>query len=89
MPSIMRNLQTYLNKLSAIKEKLDAKTKNIYCNTYSAVGTLGGLFCSPSSLYIDSLFFITEPLKHFTGDNIFVFSIARGSLSLCPVTIKT
>lgn len=79
MPSIMRNLQTFLNKLSAIKEKSNAKTKTIiYCNTY-AVGTLGGLFPSPSSPYVYSLFFITEPFKHFTADNIFS-SVLLGDL---------
>lgn len=87
--SIRRNLHTYLNKLSAIKEKMNVKTENlIYCSTKSAEGTVDGLFPSPSSPCIYPLFFITEPLLSLIFDNVFVFSVASGSLSLYWVTTK-
>lgn len=87
--SITRNLHTYLDKLSVIKEKKNVKTQNlIYCSTKSAEGTVDGLFPSPSSPCIYPLFFITEPLLSLISDTVFFFSVASGSLSLYWVITK-
>lgn len=71
--SITRNLYTYLNKLSVIKEIMNVKTQNlIYCSTKSAEGTVDGLFPSPSSPCTYPLFFIIEPLLFLISDTVFV-----------------
>lgn len=58
-------------KASTIKGymNVDTKLNLMYCSTHSAEGTLDGFFCSPSSPYVYSLFFI---LHHLT---IIVFHI--------------
>lgn len=89
MPSFIRNSHTYWNKLRVITEKTGYKDKTSSTATHTPPWSLWEDY-SPH-LYRHNYILQCSIENHYdclTGDDIFAFSIASGSLQVCPATTK-
>jgi len=91
MASTTRNIHTFLNKLSAIKEKMNVKTQKLISSAVAHT-VLRALWMAPSPHFhhnMHIIYFSSLNRYFLISDNVSVFSIASGSLSVCWDTIKS